>query len=419
MRKLILFVVIALAIGALFGQLMISVPGYWLVRVGDTSIQTSFWFGLVIIIVATLVFYFVLRLLWGMRRPFKRIKSWNRRTRHRQALKRTVTGLLELAKGRWRHAEKVLTRAADDSSVPLVNYLSAAIAAHYQGRFEQADELLRDARISTEGADNAIGLIEAQLLLDRGKREQALVVLKRLEKDTPDHPQVLRLLKRGYVDVRDWEGVRTILPRLKRFALIDEQETLELEKTTYRELFRQAPAFGASTEISSISNRTVSELERVEELWRDMPDYLRNDPDMLLLYTSALQHNGRAEQAEQMLRKTLDRHWHAGLVLRYGLLNVAPQKQLKYAEQWLAQHPNDADLQLTLGRLSLRNNYWGKAQQYFENSNTQRPSGTASAELARLYASMGETNKSQLFYKRSAELLDRALPELPQPSRVR
>ncbi|PSJ19175.1 heme biosynthesis protein HemY, partial [Halomonas sp. ND22Bw] len=41
MRKLILLIVVGLALGALFGQLMMSVPAYCLVRVGDTSYQTS------------------------------------------------------------------------------------------------------------------------------------------------------------------------------------------------------------------------------------------------------------------------------------------------------------------------------------------------------------------------------------------
>ena len=55
MRKLILLIVLGLAVGALFGQLMQTLPGYWLVRVGDTSVQTSFWFGLVLLLGAFLV----------------------------------------------------------------------------------------------------------------------------------------------------------------------------------------------------------------------------------------------------------------------------------------------------------------------------------------------------------------------------
>ena len=73
-------------------------------------------------------------------------------------------------------------------------------------------------------------------------------------------------------------------------------------------------------------------------------------------------------------------------------------------------------LSVALGRLALRNSYWGKAQEYFEASQRQRPSGVTCAELARLYANLGEHQKSQLFYRQSVELLDKSLPALPQPS---
>src|SRR6056297_2408993 len=121
MRKLILIVVLGLALGALFGQLMMSVPGYWLVRVGDTSVQTSFWFGLVLLLAVFIVLHFGLRLLMRLTRPVSRFKVWNSRARNRTAMKRTVRGLVALAEGRWKRAEKALVKAADDSSTPLVN----------------------------------------------------------------------------------------------------------------------------------------------------------------------------------------------------------------------------------------------------------------------------------------------------------
>ncbi len=49
-------------------------------------------------------------------------------------------------------------------------------------------------------------------------------------------------------------------------------------------------------------------------------------------------------------------------------------------------------------------------------SQRQRPSGLVCAELARLYANLGEHNKSQLYYRQSVELLDKSLPSLPQPA---
>lgn len=405
MRKLILLIVVGLAVGALFGQLMQSMPGYWLVRVGDTSIQTSFWLGLVILLAIFMAMHFALRLLRRLRRPVSRLKVWNSRTRNRNAMKRTVRGLVALAEGRWKRAEKDLVKAADDSSTPLVNYLSAALAAHYQGRFEHADTLLKRAHHSTEGADSAVGMVQAQLMLDRQQFEEALATLTRLEKQLPNHPQVLKLLRQAYLSVNDWEGLRHLLPKLDKQQLITEEERQELEQRAYRELILQA-----------VQRQPNADVNRVRNLWADMPDYLRSDVELVVLYTEALVKGGEEAIAERLLRHSLKEHWDTRLVLRYGLLNVDAGRQLAYAEKWLQERPNDPDLLLTLGRLSLRNAYWGKAQEYFEASQRQRPSGVVCAELARLYANLGEHQKSQLFYRQSVELLDRSLPALPQPS---
>ncbi|WP_043530924.1 heme biosynthesis HemY N-terminal domain-containing protein [Litchfieldella xinjiangensis] len=403
MRKLILLIVFGLAIGALFGQLMHSVPGYWLVRVGDTSFQTSFWFGLILLLAAFLILHFVLRVLTRLRHPVSRLKVWNSRTRHRNAMRRTVRGLVALAEGRWKRAERSLVKAADDSSTPLVNYLSAALAAHYQGRYEQADTLLKRAHLSTEGADSAVGMVQAQLMLDRQQFEEAIATLTRLDRQLPNHPQVLKLLKQAYLSVNDWDGLRRLMPRLAQQQLISQEERQELEQRAYRELIVQAA-------------RNPNDIERVRNLWADMPDHLRGDIELIVLYTEALVRGGEEGIAERLLRHSLKEHWDARLVLRYGLLNVDAARQLVYAEKWLQERPNDPDLLLTLGRLSLRNAYWGKAQEYFEASQRQRPSGVVCAELARLYANLGEHNKSQLYYRQSVELLDRSLPALPQPS---
>ncbi|MEQ6917977.1 heme biosynthesis HemY N-terminal domain-containing protein [Halomonas aquatica] len=403
MRKLILIVVLGLALGALFGQLMMSVPGYWLVRVGETSYQTSFWFGLVILLAVFIVLHFGLRLLMRLSRPVSRFKVWNSRARNRTAMKRTVRGLVALAEGRWKRAEKSLVKAADDSSTPLVNYLSAALAAHYQGRYEQADTLLKRAHLSTEGADTAVGMMQAQLMLDRQQYEEALAILTRLDRHLPNHPQVLKQLKQAYLSVSDWDGLRRLMPRMGALQLISREEREQLEQRAYRELIGHEA-------------RNPGDIERVRSLWADMPDHLRTNTDLIVLYAEALVRGNQEGIAERLLRHSLKEHWDSRLVLRFGLLDVDARRQLVVAEKWLQERPNDPDLLLTLGRLALRNAYWGKAQEYFEASQRQRPSGVVCAELARLYANLGEHQKSQLFYRQSVELLDKSLPLLPQPS---
>ena len=403
MRKLLLIVLFGLALGALLGQLMVSVPGYWLVRVGDTSYQTSFWFGLVLLLAAFLVLHFVLRLLMRMSHPVSRLKVWNRRTRHRNAMKRTVRGLVALAEGRWKRAEKSLVKAADDSSTPLVNYLSAALAAHYQGRYEQADTLLKRAHLSTEGADTAVGLMQVQLMLDRQQYEEALAILTRLDRQLPNHPQVLKQPKQAYRSVNDGEGRRRRVPRLESRQWISPQERGQLELRAYKELLVH-------------ESRDPGNVERIRSLWAERPDSRRGNVELIGLDAEALVRGDEEGIAERLLRHSLKEHWDSRLVLRYGLLNVDPARQLVHAEKWLQERPNDPDLLLTLGRLALRNAYWGKAQEYFEASQRQRPSGLVCAELARLYANLGEHNKSQLYYRQSVELLDKSLPSLPQPA---
>lgn len=402
MRKLVLLIVAGLALGALFGHLMMSVPGYWLVRVGDTSVQTSFWFGLVLLFVAFVVLHFVLRLLTGLLRPVGRFRRWNGRARNRRAMKRTVRGLVSLTEGRWKKAEKTLAHSADDSSTPLVNHLSAALAAHYQGRYDQSQQHLNQAQLSTDGADAAIGLMQAQLMIDRQQPEEALAILNRLDKKLANHPQVLKLLKQVHLSVNDWDGLRRLIPRLAAQKLISAAEREQLETRAYRELI----IFEA---------KNPGDIERVRSLWADMPDYLRANTELIVLYAEALIQADENTIAERLLSHSLDYHWDARLVKRYGMLNVDTRRQLAKAEGWLKERPNDPELLLACGRLSLRTGAWTKAQEYFEASQRQRPNGVVCAELARLYASLGEHNKSQLYYRHSVEMLAKSLPSLPQP----
>jgi HemY protein len=249
-----------------------------------------------------------------------------------------------------------------------------------------------------------VGLVQAQLMLDRQQHEQALATLTRLDKQLGEHPQVLKLLKQAYLAVNDWDGLRRLMPRLDKQDLISPEEKKELEQRAYVALIQQAA-------------RNPEDIERVRNLWADMPDHLRSDVNLVALYAEALIAGGQEGLAERLLRHSLKECWDSRLVLRYGLLDVDAPRQLVYAEKWLQERPNDPDLLLSLGRLALRNANWGKAQEYFEASQRQRPSGTVCAELARLFANLGEHNKSQLYYRQSVELLDRSLPALPQPSK--
>ncbi len=93
--------------------------------------------------------------------------------------------------------------------------------------------------------------------------------------------------------------------------------------------------------------------------------------------------------------------------------------QILLLEGWVKDRPKNVILMLTLGRLSLRNNLWGKAREYFEIAlrftNDVRLSAEINAELGRLLEHLGEYEKSLICYRQAMNLMDKKLPELPMP----
>ena len=109
-----------------------------------------------------------------------------------------------------------------------------------------------------------------------------------------------------------------------------------------------------------------------------------------------------------------------GDFLHHGLIRGDdPARQLQTAEGWLKEHAQDPSLLLTLGRLSLQNRLWGKARDYLESSLRFERNPETCAELARLLASLGETERSNQLFQEGLGLLDERLLALPLPDGAR
>jgi HemY protein len=101
--------------------------------------------------------------------------------------------------------------------------------------------------------------------------------------------------------------------------------------------------------------------------------------------------DGQVEDAEKIIRKTLKRQWSEELSRLYGTIEATDRSDmLRQAEKWLRERPEDAVLLLTVGRLCVRNELWGKARSYFESSIGIRPSPETWHELGQLLIRMGE-----------------------------
>ena len=354
MKKFIFYFII-LALSVWLGIKIHQDPGYILITYQHWSVETTLWFGMLAIIFAFFLLYFLLRLFRGTLNLSGRWQNWTERRQLRKANKVTFRGLCELAEGDWKSAERNLLRGADHNDTPLVNYLAAAEAAQQQGNFEDRDNYLRSAHQSSSEAEVAVAFTQAQLQIQARQWELALATLKHLQPLAPHNTYILQLLQRVYLELKDWKNLQELLPTLRKQKVLKTEELDLLEQKIYFQLLQETII--------------VSDAENVQAVWESIPKYEQTNATLLVLYVDFLRRQGKENQAEELLRNALKKNWDSNLVNRYGLVKAEnPEKQFAMAESWLKNHENDPELLLCLGRLAVRNAQLEKAHAYFSDS---------------------------------------------------
>lgn len=413
MRRLIwLLLLLAIAAGLYLLSLAIEADrGYVLFAYQGFRYQSGLWAFLGLLVVVVVLYYLIkwtLRLLLSSTRL---ANPWSRLHRNRRVRLASEQGMLDLAEGRWARAQRQLTRAAEADSQPLMYYLGAARAASKLGDHEQSDALLERALNKQPQAELAIALTHAELQRNRGDSDAALETLQAMRERHPGHHLVLRQLQRLYLQRQDWSALLGLLPELRKEKALPAAELDELERETWRGRLAEVGDGGLEQGEAALSS--------LHKAWNHLSASLRHEPELIATYVEQLRRLGAQQEAEEVLRSALKRGYDSRLARFYGVLRGAdPARQLQTAEHWLKQHPQDPALLLTLGRLSLQNQLWGKARDYFESSLKLERHPETCAELARLLAQLGELERSNQLLLESLGLLHQGLPSLPQPRGV-
>ncbi|HSW94355.1 MAG TPA: heme biosynthesis HemY N-terminal domain-containing protein [Gammaproteobacteria bacterium] len=356
MRRFVLFIVIFI-LSVWLGLRVAKDPGLVLITYHHWSAEMPLWFAIVAFIAVMVALYFMVRLIDGVDNSFYRWRNWLRWRRKNKAYSKTNRGLLELIEGRWRHAENDLLEGIDQSDAPLINYLAAAKAAHERGAYDKRDMYLHQAHDLAPQADMAIGLTQAQLQFNQGQLEQALATLHHLRTVSPLQPVVLKLLEKLYVRLADWKNLLKLLPSLRRAKIFTLEQMDQLEQKVYQELLNAA------------ANKPDG-LKNCRELWATLPRRMEKNPQVVSHYVQYLvSYPDAAEEALELINRTVKKTWESDLVKFYGeIMGRDPKKQLAQAEKWLKLYPHQAVLFLTLGRLCLDCQVWGKARSYLDDS---------------------------------------------------
>jgi HemY protein len=306
-------------------------------------------------------------------------------------------GYLALAEGDLSRGERLLTRHARRSGAPLLNYLAAARLAHMQNDRGRRDGWLALALEQEPATADAVLLTQAEMLMSDGNLVGAQTALEKILDHNPKHGPALRLFADLLWKRQDWERLVATLPALRAAPQVSAEELLRWTRDS-------ATALLAKSQL----DRTA-----IERIWADVPRAQRQDPALLRARVRALMAAGDSTAAEAEIRKSLREVWDPDLVLTYAELPATDLPQhLKNAEAFLREHPEDPDLLLAVGRLSIRNQLWGKARSYLDTSIAVRPTAETFEVLGQLMQRIGDKDAAAQAFKRGLSLQTKsAVPE--------
>lgn len=374
MSRLWMALIVVIALGAAIGTLMFSDPGYLLVSYRGIAFETSIWMAVVVLVGAYLVLRFLIWLVRSMRSGFSSVSGWGIRRRSKKAQSMTARGLLLWAEGDWREAQRVLSAGAADSEFPLINHLFAARSAHAMGDAKVRDSHLESAVEAEPGAAFAINLQRAEFFLATGAYAEASPILKSLRAQAPRHPKVLLDLADCCEQTGERELQLEVLSSPGLTALISPEEVARRSEAAWKQVLLGDSPEGA---------------------WASLPKKLQSNPALVHLVAERLAQTHKSDRAEEIVRTALKQEWIPSLVDLYGKVGAGDvAAQIRHAESWLKQHPNDPDLLLSLGRLYQRNQLTDQAENAFKSALQVRADKATHSELGRLLVSRGELSRA-------------------------
>lgn len=382
MRLWSFIIVLASAIG--LGVLIHKDPGYAFFAYGNWTVEMPLWITVTCIVLLIFLGVFFLWIFSGIFSTTMRVKSWWKRHQIHAAHLQTNRGLLEWVEGRFPQAERYLIQGASHNEMPLINYLTAAKAADESGASDRSHRYLQTAlKLSTSNI--AVRITQAELQLKHGHFETAMQIIQQLYLEAPKHPKIIRMLAKIYEMTNQWQELHELLPTLKKMQIFSKETLKNLEQKMYPKLLnfyaKQGPA-------------------ALMTFWKEMPYSLQKDPALIYQYAKLLMQLSAHEEAEVLVRKSLKLSWNDALGYLYGLIEGPNgKKQLNFAESLVTENPQSAILLLTLGRICIRNQLWGKARSYLEQGLSLQPFAETYAELGKLMENLGEHEKRDEYFR--------------------
>ncbi|MCK5819008.1 MAG: heme biosynthesis protein HemY [Psychromonas sp.] len=383
----VLILLIVLAIGLIYGPELSDHKGYLLVSLDShTTYETT----LINAVIIVILFYFLLLLAEWILRRFFSMSSFTRnyfdRRNTRKAQKNRLLGMLALFEGNTKQAHTLLLKSARRSDAPVLNYIAAAKAAQFEGKYDLRDEDLLKATECGKGSLLAVGLIWVELQLDAKQYEHALPILRDLNQKHPNNRQVSLRLLDVYRHLNEWRKYLDLLSAQGKRIGLKENELEKLRLEGYRQFFEQLACESG---------------EKLKLWWDNIaPRWMRKEFKYQKALLDAYAKNNREREAEQFLIEKLNKQFSLPLlsyIKKLTLIDYYPLIGL--LENKLKSTPGEGIIHQALAYLMLKENKKEAAISHLQISLQTVPSIDDYALLANLLENNGQFKEAQTTFR--------------------
>ena len=372
---------VAVALGARYND------GYVLVVFSPWRAEVS----LNLFIIALIALFFVLyagtralAVTFGLPKRVREYRAQRQRENAGLVFQDAVRLLFE---GRFGQALKKASEAHGAGTAPGLSALIAARAAQRMDESEKQQDWLARAKSDDPRTEAATLMLEAEMMNESRRFDEALVVLNRLQ---GRHIAALRLELRALQGDGQWDAVFMLARQLEK------RDAMPVE--VIREIKTQA-------HLENVACRR-HDTEALRTYIDALPGH-EQGRRLALAAATALAEQGADVDAQRLIEAALGAQgaeWMPELINLYGSLSQNVAARIALAEKWLLEHPDDAGLLLALGRMCLRQRLWGKAQSYLEASLAVNESREAHLELAQLCDQLEQAEEANRHYRAGAKL---------------
>ncbi len=360
--------------------------GYAIFVFPPYRVELSVNFAILLAILGFALGYMLLRLVGHTLRLPLHVRAFRERRRSEKGRAALLAALQALFEGRYGRAEKAAGDAYESGEAPALSALIAARAAGELREPQRRDQWLARAESHDADTRQARLAVQASLLLDDRRYDDALDVLRELSRSGPKRIATQRMLMKAHQRLGHWDEVRRLAVALGKRGVLSEVAAAQLRITAQIEALRQHAQDAAG----------------LAACWQQTEDRL--DARVARTAAQLFMALGDCRRAHEIIEAALDAEWSEELISLYGECQGADiLAQIERAEKWLKSRPRDRALLLTLGRLCLAQELGGKGQSYLEASLSEEPSRSAHVALAQLFDRIGKPEDANRHYRASAD----------------